>query len=181
MAGVTSIGHASGEAVVGVGTQAWNIADGYMKIKVLRLLIEVDMYETIAMFGRQDLEEDIPQEVIPYKRVEALNRVLFDLRQVIGNCRFSIDEKKDKEYVVSYLERIDNVENNMKFIAEEKENAVTHEHSLEINEEHFRKCTDVLRNVKDELNFAINRAGLIFRHDDSIDLDSVMRSIVEGG
>ena len=55
-------------------------------------------YEIIAMFGAKDMDDpNLTYEAIPYKRVEGLNRMLFSLRQLIGNCRFSIDDKKDRE------------------------------------------------------------------------------------
>ena len=42
MGGVTSLGNASGESVIGLGEKAWNIADGFTKIKILKILIELD-------------------------------------------------------------------------------------------------------------------------------------------
>lgn len=182
MAGDTSIGKASGEGVISLGQQAWNIADGFTKIKILRILIELDLYETIAMFGTKDIDEpNISYEYIPYKRVEGLHRMLFSLRQLIGNCKFSIDDKKDRELINSMGARIDNVEEVIDGISNESINEVTKEKDLAINEEHFRKCFDILRNIKDELNFPINRAGLIFRQSDEMDLDRIMKDIVEGG
>lgn len=181
MSGVTSIGQASGENVISVGQQVWNIADGFTKIKILRIIIEIDLYETIAKFGKKDLEEDVNPDLLSERRVEALERVLFDLKQLLGNCRFKLDEKKDKEIVAILYDRIENVEQNFDNVADEKRNDVTHERILAINEEHFNACFDILRNIKDELNFPIDRAGLIFRHDESINLDEVMRTIVEGG
>ena len=87
-----SIGKADGSKVVSQESEMWNIADGYTKIKILRLLIELDIHETIALFGRKDMEEFVPEESIPHKRVEAIHRMMFCLRQLIGNCKFSIDK-----------------------------------------------------------------------------------------
>jgi hypothetical protein len=171
---------ASGEGIITLGQDTWNIADGFTKIKILRLLIEIDLYETIAQFGKKDLEEQIEIDTLADKRYEALERVLFDLKQLIGNCRFSIDEKKDKEIVSSFISRLQEVENVMSGVATEFTNQVTHERILVINENHFKKCFDILRNVKDELNFSINRAGLIFRQNENVDLDKIMHDIIEG-
>ena len=170
----------SGEGVVSLGTQAWNIADGYTKIKILRILIELDIHETIAMFGRRDMEEIVPEDFIPHKRVEALHRMVFCLKQLIGNCKFSID-KEDKFAINNLLERIGNVEEVIQAISYEIGNDVTKERILRINEDHFKKCFNVLKDVKDELNIPINRAGLIFRRTDDVDLDAIMNSIIEGG
>jgi len=181
MSGVTSIGNASGESVVSLGTQAWNIADGFTKIKILRLLIQIDIDETIAMFGKKDMEEQVPREDIPYRRVEGFERMLFNMRQLIGNCRFSIEKGSDEEAVEGMMERIDSVETVADGIATELVNDVTKENELRINEDHFRKCFNILRNIKDALNFPINRAGLIFRQSDEMDLDKMMNDIAMGG
>lgn len=176
----TSVGKADGEGVISLGSQAWNIADGFTKIKILRLLIDIDLNETIAMFGRKDMEEQIPEHEIPYRRYEALQRVIFELRQLIGNCNFAINKGVDEKIVDAYLERINNVEKVVDGVADFLTNDVTKETELRINEQHFRKCFDILRAIKDELNFPINRAGLIFKASETMDLDEIMRSIEEG-
>lgn len=177
----TSIGNASGEGVISLGTQAWNIADGFTKIKILRLLIELDLHETIAMFGKKDMEEQIPDEHLPYRRVEAFERMIFSLKQLIGNCKFSIEKGNDEKAISGMMERIEQVEEVADGIASKFINDVTKDEELRINETHFKICFDILRSVKDELNFPINRAGLIFRQSDEMDLDKIMNDIVEGG
>jgi hypothetical protein len=180
--GYTSIGKSSGENEISVGTQAWNIADGYTKIKILRLLIQLDIDEEIAMFGRKDNEEQVMDESIPYKRVEGFEKFIFHLRQLIGNCKFAIEKGNYDEKIISnFIERIDNVEAVSDGIASLMINDVTKEEQLRINHEHFKKCFNVLQSIKDELNFPINRAGLIFRQGEEMDLDEIMRTVEEGG
>lgn len=181
MAGVTSIGKPTGEGVVSLGTEAWNIADGYTKIKILRIIIQLDLHEELACFGKKDQEEQVPEKEIPYRKVEGLKRMIFYLKQLIGNCRFSIDDKFDKLLVDKFMKRIKNVENYFEGVAHECSNQITKEKELIIDEEHFQRCFEILREIKDELNFPINRAGLIFRQSDELDLDKMMTEIIEGG
>ena len=174
-----SIGQADGSNVIGQKSNVWNISDGFMKIKVLRLLIELDLHESIALFGRKDMEEQVPGEMIAEKRVEALYRMLFTLQQLIGNCKFTI-EKKDKWVVNNLVERMEFVEKVIDGVSQNIINDVTKEEFLSINEPHFRMCFNALKDIKDELNVPINKAGLIFRKDESVDLDTLMRDIMEG-
>jgi len=173
--------NASGEGVISLGSQAWNIADGFTKIKILRLLIQIDLDEEITMFGKKDEQDVVSQQDIPYRRVEYFDKLLFHLKQLIGNCKFAIEKGKDEEVIGYLMERIENVEEVRDGISIEKYNAVTKENVLSINEKHFRKCFNVLRGIKDELNFPINRGGLIFRQSDEMDLDKIMKDIIEGG
>jgi hypothetical protein len=179
MAFGTYIGKASGEDAVGLGTQAWNIADGFTKIKILRLIIQLDIDEEIAMFGRKDDQEQTLSMDYPYKRVESFEKFVFHLKQLIGNCKFSIEKGLDENIISQLSSRIQQVEEVSDGIADWKFNDVTKESDLRINEEHFKRCFDILREIKDELNFPINRAGLIFRQGNELDLDAVMRGIEE--
>ena len=168
------------EEAIGLGTQAWNIADGFTKIKILRLIIQLDLDEELAMFGRKDDQDQTPYDEIPYKRVEAFEKFIFHLRQLIGNCKFAIEKGLDERIIVQFEGRIDQVDAVGDGIASQFFNDVTKENSLTINEDHFKKCFKILQNVKDELNFPVNRAGLIFRQSEELDLDAIMRSIEDG-
>lgn len=169
------------EAVISLGQEAWNIADGFTKIKILRLLIELDLNETFAVFGKKDMDEPIPDEQIPYKRVEGFQRMIFCLRQLIGNCKFAIEKGDDETLIQIMIDRINNVEKVSDGIASYFINDITKENELKVNEEHFKKCFEILRNIKDELNFPLNHASLIFRQSDEMDLDKIMHEMVEGG
>jgi len=171
----------SGESSISLGTEAWNIADGFTKIKILRLLIQIDLDEEIAMFGKKDDTADIPPYMIAEKRVEGFEKMIFHLKQLIGNCNFSIEKGTDEEIVGAFMNRLANVERVADGIADWKINDITKENTLTINPTHFRKCFDILRSIKDELNTPINRAGLIFRQSSEIDLDKIMQDIELGG
>ena len=181
--GTTSVGKASGENLVSLGTDAWNFADGFTKIKILKILIEVDLLEVFSKYGYQNIDDYATVDVqsLPRIRVEALDRYVFAMKQLIGNCRFSINDRKDKEIMNQYIERLNNVEDVLDGIATICTNALTKEDEMVINEEHFMNCFRIIKSIKDELNFPLNRAGLIFRQSDEIDLDKMMRGIIEGG
>lgn len=177
-------GDASGSKVVSLGQDTWNISDGYTKIKILRLLIELDLYETIAKFGAKDLDETnrIQYDNRIVNRIEGLNRVSFLLRQLLGNCRFSVEKNpKNKRQIDILFERINNVEKVLDGISYVVSNEVTKESDIVIDEDHFNTCFNILRNIKDELNFPINNAGLIFRQSDEVNLDALMNDVIFGG
>lgn len=172
--------NAGGESVFESGSTTWNIADGFTKINVLKILIEINLFEILAKFGKQDVEQQVFPSEIPYRRVDGFDRMLFALRQLMSNCMFAIKDKKDKEIAQLIVDRIDNVEKFADGIANETHNSVTKENELIINEEHFRKCLDTLTQLKQEVHFLLDRAGLIFRHDEGMDLDDIMNSIIDG-
>jgi hypothetical protein len=179
--GVTTIGKPTGENVLSLNSETWNIADGFTKIKILRLLIELDLYEAMSRYGYKEVDDpNYSADRVADRRVEGLDRMLFTLKQLIGNCKFSIRDKGDKQILNFFFERINNVEQVINGVARICKNDVTKEEELSVNEEHFNTCFDILREIKDELNIILNKAGLIFRQSDEVDLDKIMRDISEG-
>lgn len=126
------------------------------------------------------MNELIEEQELPYKRVEGFERMLQSLKQLISNCSFAVKKEEDKKLIASFLERIENVDKVRNGIATEVKNELTKEVGLQINEEHFSKCFKVLQAIKQEVNFPINDAGLIFRAGETLDLDDFMRSLEEG-
>lgn len=183
--GATAGAGSGGIESFALGSEAWNVADGYTKIKILRLLIKLDMFENIALYGTEDLDDNILAQLslndIAKRRQEGIHRIVTTLRQLLGNVKFAITGKFEQEKIERYLERIEAVEDVLDGIMSVEENYITHEMNLVINELHFRKCMKVLSKIKDEINFPINKAGLIFRKDSDIDLDKLMSDIVQGG
>lgn len=174
-------GRSSVDQTLSLGSQAWNVADGYTKIKILRHLVLLDRYENIALYGTDDMEE-LPYDhsTLSRRREEAIKRFLSTLRQLLGNVKFAL-KKDDRPKVTVYLDRIENVESVINGVSFIEENMITKEIDLCINEHHFGVCMKVLQTIKDEINFPINDAGLIFKGSDEIDLDKIMNDIVEGG
>ena len=105
---------------------------------------------------------------------------IFDLKQLIGNCEFAIERGYDERLIKKFVERIEQVEEFTDGISSSYINEVTKEETLRINESHFKICFNILQRIKNELNFPLNRASLIFKASDELDLDAVMRGIEDG-
>jgi len=169
------------EEIGSLGSQAWNSADIYSKVKISRLLIQLDLDEEIAIFGRKDEQDEVPNEHIPYRRIEYFHKFIFHLKQLIGNCKFAIGRGYDEKVINSFGERIEQIEEVIDGISSTFVNEVTKEEQLKINEKHFKTCFKILQEIKDDLNFPLNRASLIFRASEELDLDAIMRNIEDGG
>jgi lysyl-tRNA synthetase class I len=170
------------DGAISMGSEAWNVADGFVKLKILRQLIQLDRYDTLAQFGTEEVDQDLtitPNELAK-RRIEAFQRFVSTLKQLMGNVKFALDNP-NKTLMESFEERIKQVEEVMDQLYEESENQVTHEKTLVINEKLFGTGLKILQNIKDDLNTPLNDASLIFRASDDFDLDAVQREIEEGG
>lgn len=167
---------------VNLGSDAWNVADGYTKLKILRQLIMLDRWDTIAQFGTEEIDEDIPynENQIKKRRVEALQRFHSTIKQLLGNVLFAL-RKDDQPKVKLLLERIKTTEEFLAKAFEVKEDEVNHEEIFEVNEPLFKEIIEILQDVKDKLNTPLNNAGLIFRPTEEVDLDKIMKEIIDAG
>lgn len=165
-----------------LGTDAWNVADGYTKIKILRLLIQLDRYDTIAQFGTEEVDDDygLNPNQINKRRCEAIERFISTLRQLLGNVYFAL-RKEDFKGINSDLERVKNLREFLPKLYEIKHDEVSKEEILEVNENLLAQILLILQEIKDKINVPLNKAGLIFRPTEEVDLDKIMSEIIEGG
>ena len=164
-------------------TEAWNVADGFSKIKILRHLIQLDRYDTIAQFGTEDLDQDmmLDDASIKRRRVEALERFISTLRQLLGNVQFVL-KKEGKETIKRNFPILQMIQDDfLKSLYKVRYDHVMKEEKFEINEKLFKHILNVLQKMKDEINSDLNSAGLIFRESDEVDLDKIMQDIIDGG
>lgn len=167
---------------INLGSDAWNVADGYTKLKILRQLIQLDRWDTISQFGTEEIDEDQPYDdnQIRKRRVEALQRFHSTIKQLLGNVLFAL-RKEDQDDVKLLVGRVNTAGEFMPKAFSTKEDMITHESVFEIVEPLFNKIIEILQDVKDKLNTPLNNAGLIFRPTEEVDLDKIMAEIVEGG
>lgn len=167
-----------------VNTEAWNVADGYVKLKILKQLVVADKLETIAIYGTEDIDDmlinPIAPETIPDRRVEALTRLKDTILQLASNVKFAIRDE-DQDRLEGLRNRIILVEEMLDAIAFVAEDQVSHIKRLEINEPWFRKMLGEIQDVKEKINTPINKAGLIFRKSDEMDFDQLLKDISQGG
>lgn len=171
-----------GDKTLDPESEAWNVASAFMQVKVLKLLIYLDKYETIAQYGVEEIGDEIyfSANDISKRRKDALYRLSSTLKQLLGNVRFAL-KKKDVDPVNEFMERITNVEKYFDDVLSVKENMVTKEVEISINEGHFNVCFGILQNIKEEINFPLNKAGLIFKASEEVDLEAIKQEIIEGG
>jgi hypothetical protein len=167
-----------------IGSEAWNIADGYVKLKVLKQVVMCDKLEIIALYGTEDIDDQmlnpIPYETVVQRRVDAINRLKDNIKQLINNVKFAI-RKEDEPKFEALRARINLIEEMLDAVSYIAEDQVSHQKTLVIQEEWFRKMLTEMQEIKEEINFPINNAGLIFRKSDEMDFEELLKDISEGG
>jgi hypothetical protein len=176
-------GNGQGEGgEISLGTDAWNVADRFMQMKVEKLLEELDVLEDLCEHGTIvfDQDEFYTPNQMRKRRVEALEKFVSKLRQLIGNTKFSMN-KKDKELYDQFSTSIENYKPYIRKCYRQTQGDNLNEDIFEINEVLFNKIFKKMQEIKDEILYPLNHAGLIFRQSEDIDLDKITRDLIEGG
>ena len=160
----------------------WNIAKGYVTLKILKILVENDTLVNVAIYGYEEISESLNynQEVITKKRIEALQRIHTNLEKIFSNSEFTIT-KKDLSSFQQYNDTLKTVFESIDGITIETIDQRTNKKVIEIDESHFKNCLDTLREVMREMNRDLNNANLIFPSSEETDLQALKEELIEGG
>lgn len=164
-------------------TDAWNVAQGYTHLKILKPLVETDKLVKMAIYGTENIEESIqiPEQIKIQIRIEAMNRLIDTLREIIENSDFAMNQKGSQEDLEKLNERIENVEQVINGISKKTIDQRTGTNQTTINEEHFWICLEELRSIKKEIAKPLNKNSLIFPTSDEVDLDKLKNELIYGG
>jgi hypothetical protein len=165
-------------------SENWNVALGYTNLKILKPLVEMDKYVRIAIYGTEDLkieELNIPAHIITKLRINAINRLIDILREVIENAHFACKKKESKEAILLLKSRLFKVIRYVDGIYSRKSDSRTNTTTIIINEEHFNRCLENLRYIKEKIPDVLNMAGLIFPMSEETNLDDLKNQLIEGG
>jgi len=163
-------------------SENWNIAMGYVQMKLLKPLIEMDKLVTIAIYGTEQIEDAfrIPEEMKVEYRIQAIRRLIDTIKEIIENSEFAC-KKESKETLIVLDERVDNVSNVLSGITNQTTDQRTNQIVIRINEPHFHKCLNELRKIKKEIVKPLNDSALIFQSSDEINLETIKDQIIHGG
>ena len=163
-------------------SDAWNVAKGYVNHKILLPLVECDKLIRIAMFGSEFIEQSIMIEpsVKTYFRLESIKRLINELKILVENTNAFL-RKNGLETMEELTQCIEAVEEVLPGIEKETTDAVNHNITIQINEQHFNLVLGYLRDIKEEIVKPLNQSNLIFPSSDEFDLDKLKEQLIFGG
>ncbi len=158
----------------------WNIAKPYTTEKILKWLVQIDIYQTIAMFGTHEMINDIVmknENLKNFARTKALRRWIHSILTLIHNTKFAIN-KKDKPKFEEYIKRLKLINDKLPLVEDivKRGNRID---TFNIKEKLFNKITDELNTIMDDINERLNKADLIFTHKEEFDYKKAKNSYKE--
>lgn len=165
------------------GSDAWNVAQGYTHLKILKPLVEMDKLVKIAIYGTENIEDsfEVPEQMKIQIRIEAMNRLIDTLREIIENSDFAMNQSGTEKELEDLSKRIENVEQVINGISRQTNDQRTGDRKIILNEDHFWLCLEELRAIKKEIPKPLNKNSLIFPTSDEVDLDKLKNQLIYGG
>ena len=162
-------------------TETWNIGKNFSMYHVLLPFIECKRLVKICLFGVDDISEDmIPKEIKNLNKINALNRLLEELKQIIDDTNFVMD-KTTKKTMEGLKKKLGDVEKVIDGISYEVIDTRTGYGSTVLFEKHYSNCLNVLRVVLSEIKSPLNIKDLIFASGGEIDLEKLKQELIESG
>ncbi len=158
----------------------WNSARVFAQIKIAKPLAELDEYEKMALFGTSDLVDEfqLTPNMKNLARIKALNRICHTLQMLVRNTIFAVN-KKDRDKMNAFTEDLNRISKVIPLVKKETQNQRDKTTTIKIHEENFKMIFDMLLQIKEDVNYPLNKANLIFSSDDSMDPDELMKKIEE--
>lgn len=164
-----------------IQTGNWNVAKPYTSEKILKWLVSIDDYETIATFGYSNIESDIfinNPNLQNTSRLQGLKRLIHSLISLIRNTRFALKKESHKKDFDEYRKRLKKIDSiRWKLRKETKRgNRII---QINIDEKLFEMIMDDISNIVDEINYRLNFSDLIFTHTEDYDPKKIKDALKE--
>ena len=170
------------EGGVHTGTEAWNIAQYFTGYSIALPLKDLNDLEDVARFGAVKLDEEIlmSDDQVDKRRADAVKRYWQKLKQIVADTLFKV-KPKDRDESTNIHAWLLKIPKYFSALLNMKSDNVNHEDKIEVNEEFLTQVIDALVEKKQEYLYILDRAGLIFREVDEVDLDKMANEFVHGG
>lgn len=160
----------------------WRISSSYVNNKILFPLVKLDKYFLVAQFGYDDLDNsrNFNDSELAQNRYSALLWCSRVLESLIRNSLFSVGKKAKKQFE-SYLDALELLEKYYPNLLQKRTNNLTKNVEHRINEVLFKKCFEILQEIRTNIPYTLNSAGLIFKKREDLNLDDIAKQIAYGG
>ena len=167
---------------INTGSEAWNIAQHYTGYSIALPLRDLNDLEDIARFGSVRIDDDIimSDDQIDKRRADAVKRYWQKLKQIVSDTLFKI-KSKDRQKAHDIHNELLKLDPLFSGLLSIKSDTITHDDKIKVNEKFLKLFIDILVNKKQEYLYILDRAGLIFKEVDDVDLDRMMDDFAHGG
>lgn len=163
-------------------TGNWNVAADFSKIKIMKLLANCDVYENIAEFGYDTLQEELMNVGIPNDnlRIMGFKRLVKELIKIIKNSKFAMKKDSTNKDMEGFEKRLIKIRKIIPALSKRKTSQRTKVSVIEILPKNFDIILQEVLEIKSEINIPLNKNHLIFTDKEEFDPKAYKKKIFEG-
>lgn len=146
-------------------TGNWNVADSFAKFKIMKPIINCEIYEDGALYGFDSFFDELTNSGISTDelRVRSLNRLINELIRLTKNTMFAMKKTGTKENMQEYQKSLRIIrEKILPHTYEPFINESTKKKGIALNNKLFDKVVEIVGNIKSKINDPLNKNHLIF-------------------
>jgi len=167
----------------------WNVADQYVKNKIMKPLNLCDYYEDVAYFGYESIAEQLINYSVPSNdviKIQAMERLIKELIRLIRNSKFALKIKGTRDEALKYQKQLELILPVIPNLMKTNHNRINHTKISKIkNTKLFEDLLDKVSEIKSKINEPLNKNHLIFTDREEFDpkkfKDNIKRRIKNQG
>ena len=173
---------AKDEEDTAVESEVWNQAKGFSTYHVLIPLIESRKLVKVCLFGVEEIgqEYSYPEQVLIKNKINAINRLLQELQQIIQDNEFIMDKSTKENHLDKVEKKLEAVAEVIDGISHIEIDARIGEVRTVLNQKHYNLCLMELRLALSDIKKPLNMKNLIFPAGDDFDLEAWKREMIDG-
>lgn len=149
----------------------WNVAADFSKIKIMKLLAICDIYEDIALYGYNTIEEETMNmgNNSDQLKIMGLKRLVNELIKIIQNSKFAMKKGKSPKRMQKLLETLKELYPLINSLYKITSSVKTHSRTFKIIPDKYDMFLNMIQSIKSQINYYLNENDLIFTHTEDFD------------
>ncbi len=161
----------------------WNVANDFVREKIMKPLIKIDLYEDLAEKGSESIAEDLynwnspPNDVV---KIKGFKWMIAEMIKLILNAKFALKKSGTKQTILGYKEQLSQIQKLLPTLIKVKRNHIAGTQTVSIkNPELYRELLEVVKGIKSKINEPLNKNHLIFVDSDEFDPQAYKKQVME--
>ncbi len=146
-------------------TGNWNVADSFVKLKIMMPMIKCEAYEDIALNGYEDFVDELGNLGVSTDelRIRGLRRLINELIKLAKNTLFAMKKVSTEKNMIGFKDNLEAIRDIFlpRSFRQQKDEG-TGITSLKINKEIFDLLLEKVSMLKSDMNLPLNQNHLIF-------------------
>lgn len=161
----------------------WNVASDFVREKIMKPLIKIDMFEDLAEKGYESIAEELyfwyapPNDVV---KIKGFRWMIDEMIKLILNAKFALKKSGTKATILKYKKQLEEIKGVLPHLIKITHNSITKTQNVSItNQTIYYELLDKVKEIKSKINEPLNKNNLIFVDSEEFDPQAYKEQIMK--